>query len=37
MTFGVRKDLIHTQNENLNENMINSSTLIFRTSILENI
>lgn len=37
MTFGVRKDLIHTKNDNLNENMMNSTTLIFRTSVLKNI
>ena len=35
MTFGIGKDLIQTQNEDLNENMINSTALIFRISVLK--
>ena len=30
MNLGAGKDLIQTQNENLNENVINSTALIFR-------
>lgn len=37
MTFGIGKDLIQTQNEDLNENMINSAALIFRISVVNKI
>ena len=35
MTFGIGKDFIQTQNEDLNENMINSAALIFRISVVK--
>lgn len=36
MTLGTGKDLIQTQNENLNENVIIPTALIFRISVLKN-